>query len=140
MNDERTVDRWARLRFAIIGPLLAAPPVSGQLRTSLESLAHKTWVHPINGTAFHYSEAFLERFYYRARHARDPVSALRPQQRCDKGQRRQLSERLRETIKVKYHKHPGWTIQLHVDNLAALCQLHPELQPMSSYTVRYVAI
>jgi hypothetical protein len=25
-------DRWARLRFAIIGPLLAAPPLKGELR------------------------------------------------------------------------------------------------------------
>jgi len=137
MNDERTVDRWARLRFAIIGPLLAAPPASGELKASLESLACKTWKHPINGTAFHYSAASLERFYYRARYAQDPVSALRPQQRCDKGHRRQLSEQQREAIKVEYHKHPGWTIQLHVDNLVALCQQHPELQPVSSYsTVR----
>ena len=137
MNDERTVDRWAQLRFAIIGPLLAAPPATGQLKASLESLARKTWTHPINGTAFHYSAGSLERFYYRARYAQDPVCALRPQQRCDKGYRRQLSERLREAIKVQYHKHPGWTIQLHVDNLEALCQQHPELQPMSSYsTVR----
>jgi len=39
MNDEHTVDRWARLRFAIIGPLLAAPPATGELKSSLESLA-----------------------------------------------------------------------------------------------------
>ncbi len=26
-------DRWARLRFAIVGPLLAAPPLAGQLGT-----------------------------------------------------------------------------------------------------------
>jgi len=137
MNDERTVDRWARLRFAIIGPLLAAPPATGELKASLESLARKTWTHPINGAAFHYSAGSLERFYYRARHAQDPVSALRPQQRCDKGHRRQLGESLRDAIKVQYHKHPGWTIQLHVDNLTALCQQHSELQPMCSYsTVR----
>lgn len=47
MNDEHTVDRWARLRFAIIGPLLAAPPATGELKSSLESLARKTWTHPI---------------------------------------------------------------------------------------------
>lgn len=94
MKDERTVDQWAQLRFAIIGPLLAAPPASGELKRSLESLARKTWTHPINGTAFHYSVGSLERFYYRARYSQDPVAALRPQQRCDKGYRRQLNERL----------------------------------------------
>lgn len=137
MSDERAVDRWARLRFAIIGSLLASPPASGKLKASLEVLARQTWAHPINGTAFHYSAGSLERFYYRARHAEDPVAALRPQQRCDKGERRQLNEALREAIKVQYQTHPGWTIQLHVDNLVALCQQHPELQPMASYsTVR----
>lgn len=30
-------DRWARLRFAIIGPLLAAPPAPGELRAALMS-------------------------------------------------------------------------------------------------------
>ncbi|MFA9495724.1 MAG: 50S ribosomal protein L29, partial [Candidatus Bathyarchaeota archaeon] len=28
-------DRWARFRFAIVGPLLAAPPKRGELRTEL---------------------------------------------------------------------------------------------------------
>ena len=28
--------RWARLRFAIIGPLLAAPPKPGELQAALE--------------------------------------------------------------------------------------------------------
>ena len=39
-------DRGARLRFAIIGPLLAAPPVAGELREQLNALAAKTWRHP----------------------------------------------------------------------------------------------
>ena len=34
-------DRWARLRFAIIGPLLAAPPVAGELHEALTVLAAK---------------------------------------------------------------------------------------------------
>ncbi len=28
-------DRWARLRFSVIGPLLAAPPDPGELQTAL---------------------------------------------------------------------------------------------------------
>ncbi len=31
-----TQERWARLRFAVVGPLLASPPPSGQLRAELE--------------------------------------------------------------------------------------------------------
>jgi len=68
----------AALRYHLRGPivpLLAAPPATGELKSSLESLARKTWTHPINGTAFHYSAGSLERFYYRARSAGSGLSA-----------------------------------------------------------------
>ena len=42
-------DRWARLRFSIIGQLLAAPPAAGELRVALQALAARTWRHPISG-------------------------------------------------------------------------------------------
>ena len=42
-------ERWARLRFAIIGPLLAAPPADGDLQEALNALAAKTWRHPFSG-------------------------------------------------------------------------------------------
>jgi hypothetical protein len=32
-------DRWARLRFAVIGPLLAAPPERGELQQALRALS-----------------------------------------------------------------------------------------------------
>ena len=35
----RVHERWARLRFSIIGALLAAPPAKGALRSALEELA-----------------------------------------------------------------------------------------------------
>lgn len=42
-------DRWARLRFSIIGSLLAAPPAPGQLQTALKLLADSAWRHPATG-------------------------------------------------------------------------------------------
>ena len=39
-------DRWARLRFAVVGPLLASPPPQGRLRTELERLSQRDWEHP----------------------------------------------------------------------------------------------
>ena len=39
--DER--DRWARFRYSIIAPLLAAPLAAGELWSSLTTLAAKTW-------------------------------------------------------------------------------------------------
>jgi hypothetical protein len=70
-------DRWARLRFAIIGPLLAAPPGQGELQTVLGLLAAKTWRHPTSGLDVNFGLSTLERWYYAARKADDPVAALR---------------------------------------------------------------
>ena len=49
MDDDESLskaDRWARLRFSVVGPLLASPPPAGQLRAELERLARKHWRHP----------------------------------------------------------------------------------------------
>ena len=48
-NDLPQRDRWARLRFAIMGPLLAAPPAAGELHEALNALAAKAWRHPFTG-------------------------------------------------------------------------------------------
>ena len=52
MPTKEDPDRWARLRFAIIGPLLAAPPPMGTLRGELEALAQKTGVTRSTGQPF----------------------------------------------------------------------------------------
>ena len=41
----RSHERWARFRFSVIGPLLAAPPERGELQEQLKSLAAKNWQH-----------------------------------------------------------------------------------------------
>jgi transposase InsO family protein len=137
MNDDPHSDRWARLRFAIIGPLLAAPPSPGELRQSLETLAAQTWKHPIEGTVLRFGFATVERWYYLARSADDPVAALRRLRRNDAGRARRLSCALVDEIESLYRKHPGWTVQLHYDNLRVLCEQQAPLGPLPSYaTVR----
>jgi len=74
-------DRWARLRFAIIGPLLAAPPGAGELHEALRLLAAKAWRHPFTGLEIRFGCSTLERWYYAAKKAADPVQALRNQVR-----------------------------------------------------------
>ena len=69
-------DRWARLRFSIIGPLLAAPPAAGELQSALAALADKGWRHPSSGREVRFGQSTLERWYYSARAASDPVAAL----------------------------------------------------------------
>ena len=39
MAERRRHERWAHLRFSVIGQLLAAPPPKGALRGELEKLA-----------------------------------------------------------------------------------------------------
>lgn len=130
-------DRWARLRFTIIGQLLAAPPRKGKLRGELQALAQKSWRHPVKGTAVRFSFATLERWYYAARQAKDPVAALRRHARDDAGAFRQLSAALIQVLSTQYRAHPGWSVQLHYDNLQAASKQQPALRPLSSYsTVR----
>ena len=110
-------ERWARLRFAIIGPLLAAPPPAGELRAALTALAAKTWRHPYTGLAIRFGVSTLERWFYAARHAADPVQALRNQVRRDRGRFPSLAAAAVQALTTQYREHPGWTAQLHHDNL-----------------------
>jgi len=133
MSNDQDPDCWARLRFAIIGPLLAAPPQPGELRKALERLVKHSWKHPINGTALHFSYATVERWYYLARGAEDPVAALRRRRRDDAGRARRLSVAVIQALQAQYREHTGWTVQLHYDNLVALSEQDEALRPMPSY-------
>jgi hypothetical protein len=107
------------MRFAIVGPLLAAPPGSGALRGELERLARCSWQHPVSGAPVQFGVSTIERWYYAAKNARDPVAALRRQVRSDTGRQRSSSAALREALQEQYAQHPSWTVQLHYDNLVA---------------------
>ena len=48
--------RWARLRFAIIGPLLSSPAGAGELWARIEELAKKLWRSPSTDRAIRFSE------------------------------------------------------------------------------------
>lgn len=115
--DPSSRDRWARLRFSIIGPLLAAPPAAGELRAALKSLAAKFWRHPLTGKEIGFGVSTLERWYYAAKSASDPVCALKNRLRDDVGRFPSLSPRVIDILVAQYREHPGWTVQLHADNL-----------------------
>lgn len=138
MSDDPRPARWARFRFSVIGPLLAAPPARGALRPTLEALAARTWQHPITGQPVRFGRSTLERWYYAARNApRDPVGTLRRRRRKDAGQQPSLSPALRDALRAQHRDHPGWSAKLHADNLGALAEAHPALGPVpSDSTVR----
>jgi transposase InsO family protein len=110
-------DRWARLRFAIIGPLLAAPPSAGDLQAALQALAAKTYRHPVTALEIRFGCSTLERWYYAARRASDPVRALRNQVRRDIGRFPSVSSAAVAALTEQYAQHPSWSAQLHHDNL-----------------------
>jgi putative transposase len=134
----RTYERWAQLRFSVIGQLLAAPPERGALREEIRKLADREWRHPTTGDPVHFGVSTIERWFYRAiRERHDPVGILRRKIRTDAGRQRSMSNALRQALLGQYATHSGWSVKLHYDNLVALADSMPELQPLPSYsTVR----
>lgn len=131
-RDPQDRDRWARLRFSIIGPLLAAPPAPGELRAALIALSAKTWRHPTTGLPITFGLSTIERWLSAARRAAlDPVAALKTRVRSDCGEQRVLSPIVIETLTAQYRDHPGWSAQLHYDNLRAALGCD---QALPSYT------
>ncbi len=135
IKDPSQRDRWARLRFSIIGPLLAAPPQAGDLQEALGLLVAKVWRHPTSGLDVTFGLSTLQRWYYAARLADDPVAALKDRLRGGINRFPSLSQSVIDTLTLQYREHPGWTAQLHFDNLCAA--LKASAVPVASYpTVR----
>jgi len=49
--------RWARLRFAIVGPLLASPPAPGELQQALRALSQRHWCLYHRELVLHHQES-----------------------------------------------------------------------------------
>ena len=134
-NSCTVAERWARLRFAIVGPLLAAPPKRGSLRDELEHLSRRSWKHPTTGEPVQFGYSTIERWYYTAKNERhNPVRALERKHRRDADRQPSLGDTLRRVLEAQYAEHLGWSCKLHHDNLAARVQADPSLGPLPSYT------
>jgi transposase InsO family protein len=130
----RVHERWAHLRFSVIGQLLAAPPPKGELKATLRALAERTWQHPTSGEPVRFGFSTIERWYYRALKERsDPVGVLRRKIRADAGQQAAVSEAVRRAVLAQYAAHKSWSVKLHHDNLIALADTQPGLGPVPSY-------
>jgi putative transposase len=121
MDDSESLsrsERWARLRFSVVGSLLASPPPPGELRAELEKLARKHWQHPNKDEVVQFGLSTIERWFYQARAHDDPIRALRRKPRQDAGLQRAIDDPLAQAVRQQYLDHPKWSYQLHRDNLA----------------------
>lgn len=129
--------RWARLRFAIVGPLLACPPEPGELAERISELAKRHWKHPSTGEAVHYSAKTIERMYYTVRKSQDPIRALERKVPAHAGTHPSVSAALSSATEKQYRDHPGWTYRLHFDNLLVVAKKDPAVGKIPGYaTVR----
>jgi transposase InsO family protein len=127
-------ERWARLRFSIVGPLLSAPPEAGDLQAELEALSRRDWQHPTRpGERVRFALSTIERWYYAAKGAQNPIDALRRATRRDAGSFRIMDARLAEALRAQYREYSHWTVRLHHDNLAALVAADRSFGELPSY-------
>lgn len=129
----RTHERWAQLRFSVIGHLLAAPPAKGELQQELIKLAARTWCHPVTGAPVRFGVSTIERWLHKAKGQQDPLGVLERKPRKDAGTQTSMSPALCQAVRAQYAAHQSWSVQLHHDNLAALVAQQPELGPVPSY-------
>jgi putative transposase len=101
--------RWARLRFSIIGQLLASPPEPGELAGRINELASKSWTHPTTGEALRFSPKTIERMYYAARDQVDPLRALERKVPKHAGTHPSVSPELAAALELQYRNHPRWS-------------------------------
>lgn len=125
---------WGRFRTGAIGQLMSAPPEEGELGAAIGKLAEKEWVHPLTGERTRFGASTIERWYYGARAADDPVSVLSRKIRKDQGTHPSLSAGLGEKLRKQHKEHPNWTYKLHADNLAVIAESSPELGTAPSYS------
>lgn len=145
MSDEKSKKssprRWAELRFAVVGPLLAAPPLRGELQKTLVALAQRRWQHPSTGAPVSFGVSTLERWLGRARgESRDRVGVLARRVRKDRDSHPSFTVHIEAVLRRQWEQHKGWTVKLHYDNLRVLAQTDERLRLLPSYptVVRYM--
>lgn len=134
-NDDDTPARvrWARLRFSIIGPLLASPPEDGELKARLDELAARSWRHATTGESVRFSFKTIERWFYAVRGAPDPIAVLARKVPSHAGTQPTITPALAEAIVRQHREHPRWSYQLHHDNLVALAREDARLGVVPGY-------
>jgi transposase InsO family protein len=125
--------RWARLRFQIIGQLLGAPPEPGELAGRIAELGRRPWRHPTTGEVIRFSPKSIERWFYTAYKAQDPIRALERKVPKHAGSHPSVSEAVATEVRRLRREHPRWSSRLVHDNLLVVARENPALSPLPSY-------
>ena len=112
-NPSNVHDRWAELRLAVVGTLLASPPEPKGLADRIRQLAEKNWRDPVTGDLTTFSFSTIERWYYKARKEDGcRFGAFHKKVRSDVGTRRAISPDLLKALDAQYHLNTNWSIYL----------------------------
>jgi transposase InsO family protein len=131
--------KWSEFKFSVIGWLLAAPPVRGELVDILKRLSERKWQHPTSGEERTFSFSTIERWYYQAlKNKNTPVESLARVVRSDCGKNRSIPEDVKESIQSQYRDHKSWSYQLHWDNLNVLLTEKNQKAPSYDSLRRYL--
>jgi transposase InsO family protein len=113
---------------------LASPVASGDLQREIRELSERIYQHPLRPKeSIKLGFSTVERWYYKAKDADDPIEKLSRKVRFDAGQQVALSDMLLAALKAQYTQHPRWSVQLHHDNLSVVVAEKPELGKLPSY-------
>lgn len=106
--------------------LAGRSPARGHLGSAIAELATRTWPHPsVPGRTLTFSAPTIERWFYQARSAADPVGRLARRPRSDRGTEKALAPWHLEELGRQYGANRHWSYRLHYDNLLALAQSDP---------------
>jgi transposase InsO family protein len=126
--------RWAQFRLSVIGELLSCPPPKGQLQQTIGQLAKKNYRHPTDpNQRICFGPSTIERWYYKAKDAVDPIAVLGRKIRSDSGVRWSMPETILQELKAQYENYPRWNVQLHYDNLKVVAKEQPNIGTVPSY-------
>jgi transposase InsO family protein len=103
------------------------------LQAALGELAARAWRHPLTGLELRFGASTIERWYYVARAATNPMEVLRNQVRNDIGSFPSVCAQAAEALRALYDQHSSWTAKLLHDNLqVVLAGVDPPV-PRPSY-------
>lgn len=133
----RLQKRWGSFRLSVVGSLLASPPSKGELNDRLNQLSETMWNHPITGEPTRFAFSTIEQWYYLAKkEPQNPVNVLERKIRKDSGEFRAIPIHIRDEIRKLYKDHPGWSHQLHFDNLICILSEKSLSESLTYTTVR----